>query len=591
MDAKKSIRIYDCTLREGGQASGISFSLSDKLRITQLLDDMGFAYTEGGWPNSNVKDRLYFEDVKKLRLKHIQVVGFGRTKSPNVAPEDDDNLSSLIRTGVGCGHVFGKGWDFHVREVLRVPLNQNLDLIFESIRYLKKHMEEVSFGFEHFFDAYKSNPDYSLQVLQAAVDAGVDWIDLADTNGGCFPDEIAHIVSTSTKQFHVPFAVHSHNDTGCAVANTIAAVRSGVTIVEGTINGYSERCGIADLCTLIPNLQLKLGYKCIPDENLKYLKKLSEEIADLLQVDPPKWHPYVGSLAFTHKGGVHVDAFLKNPRTYEHIDPTSVGNQSNVVISETSGKDNLTFFLNKYGLAGYFSDDEIKNLLGVIKELELSGFDFNTVEESLLLFILRESKRFTTHIDFKSNSLTFINGPSTLLPTEQASSSHGGARAGLGSKLYKSIETHKIRFNAVVDFIALGQVFSDQRLSISLEHEEAFFSFITTKIIAECSKYFPELKGITLVDYNIRTISDGEGKPHRVRVILEFRDAKERGWRALGLGKNVVGATLNATVDALEYRLNMDEISKNLGDGEPLRTRESWHHRPLETRRGDVTCT
>ena len=375
------IKIYDCTLREGAQASGVTFSVHDKLRVTELLDDIGFTYTEGGWPGANAKDTRFFEELKALPLKRIKVVAFGRTKRPSVKAEDDSNLKALVSTGIPYGHIFGKGWDLHLSEVLGISPEENLESVHESIRFLKKHMGEVSFGFEHFFDAYKENPKGAMKLIEAAVQAGVDWIDLADTNGGCFPHEVAQIASTVTGAFDIEFAVHCHNDTGCGVANTIAAVQNGVRIVEGTINGYSERCGMADLCTVIANLQLKLGYQVLEAGKLRQLTKLSQEVAELVQTESPTFHPYVGSLAFTHKGGVHVDGFLKHRRTYEHIDPDLVGNRSNIVVSEMAGKSNLRSFLRKHRLDHVFSETDVEGLVGVVKDLEHNGFEFNSSEE------------------------------------------------------------------------------------------------------------------------------------------------------------------------------------------------------------------
>jgi len=564
---RKQVKIYDCTLREGSQASGISFSVQDKLRITQLFDDIGFAYTEGGWPDSNSKDVLYFENVKKLDLKHIKVVGFGRTRRINVKTEDDANLNSLIQTGMACGHIVGKGWDFHVHEVLRVSPQQNLDAIHDSVRYLKRHMEEVSFGFEHFFDAYKGNHEYTMQVLHAAIDAGVDWIDLADTNGGCFPDEVARIVTAITAEFKTPFAVHCHNDTGCGVANTVVAVQHGVTIVEGTVNGYSERCGMADLCTVIANLQLKLGYRCIPDENVKHLTRLSENVADLLQSEPLRFHPYVGSLAFTHKGGVHVDAFLKNPRTYEHIDPALVGNRSNVAVSDVSGKGNLEFFFRKHGLGDLLSAIDIRELVGLVKDLELIGYEFNAVEESLLLVVLKEVKKFTPHIDLKTASLSFHNEPrSSTSSSPSAKASDGSVQ--LTRQCWRSLETDTVTLDAVMDFFVDGKTIADQALSMTLTDQDTSFSSIIGNLLEECRHFFPELTGTTLVEYKVRAIDHSVGSPYHIRVILRFRDARG-SWSMLGLGRNVVSATLNATIDAFEYRLNLSEIAKRAAEAAP----------------------
>jgi 2-isopropylmalate synthase len=531
----KTIRIYDCTLREGSQAPRISFSLHDKLKITTRFDEMGFAYTVGGWPASNVKDLKYFEEIKKVRLQQIKVVAFGRTRNHNVRAENDTNLNSLIKVGTDCAHIFGKGWDFQVLKVLNISFEENLDLIYDSLRYLKKHISEVSFGFEHFFDAYKNNREYSLKVLNAAVSAGADWIDLPDTNGGCFPHEVGKIVSDITGRFNTPFGVHCHDDSGCGVANTIAAVLNGVRIVEGTVNGYSERCGMADLCTVIPNLQLKLGYRCIPEENLKYLTRLSREIAEIVQSEPLTRHPYVGSFAFTHKGGVHVDAFLKAPQTYQHIDPALVGNKSDIAISEVSGRCNIAALLNKYDPRAHFSKRETKDFLRKIKELELAGYDFNIADASLLLLLLKHKKTFKKHIRIKDYSATFTG------------------KSSIGGGCYIEIKA---------DLFVSGKILKNQKIVCKM-NRGAHFLPIMNKLLREYCRHFPQLKCLRFNDYSVRAIKSGT---HQIKVYLHFSDG-EGEWQIMGIGGNFVKAMLEVLSDAVEYILNSKEITR-LGKGE-----------------------
>lgn len=527
----RTIKIYDCTLREGSQAPGISFSLRDKLKITRRFDEMGFAYIEGGWPGSNVKDLRYFEEIRKIRLDQIKVVAFGRTRNHDVKAERDPNLNALIKAGTDCGHIFGKGWDFQVREVLNISLDENLDLIYDSLVYLKKHLSEVSFGFEHFFDAYKNNREYSMKVLDAAVSAGADWIDLPDTNGGCFPQEVGKIVSETTAQFAIPFGVHCHDDSGCGVANTVAAVLNGVRIVEGTVNGYSERCGMADLCTVIPNLQLKLGYHCIPEENLKYLTRLSREIADIVQAEPLTRHPYVGSFAFTHKAGVHVNAFLKTPQTYQHIDPVLVGNRSDIAISEVSGRCSMNLLLEKYGLLTCFSKREIRGLLRDVKQKELEGYDFNIAEASLLLLVLKHLKRVKSHIRIRDYATTFTGR---------------SLKAGAGA------------VEITADFLASGKTLKNQKIVCRMDRG-ANFLLIMKKLLRECCRHFPELKCIDFIDYSMRVVNGSETGTAQVRVVLRFSDGEgER--QSMGLGGNFVTAMLEAFCEAVEYVLNRKGI-------------------------------
>jgi 2-isopropylmalate synthase len=552
----RQIKIYDCTLREGAQASGLSFSVRDKLRIAELLDDIGFTYTEGGWPGSNAKDTLFFQELKSLHLKRIKVVAFGRTKRSSVKAEDDANLDALVRTGVPYGHIFGKGWDLHVSEVLGISPEQNLESIYESVRFLKKHMEEVSFGFEHFFDAYKENPKGALKVIEAAVQAGVDWIDLADTNGGCFPDEVAFAVSAVTKKFDIDFAVHCHNDTGCGVANTIAAVKNGVRIVEGTVNGYSERCGMADLCTVIPNLQLKLGYRCIEPDKLQHLTRLSLEVADLLQAEPLKFHPYVGSLAFTHKAGVHVDGYLKQPRTYEHIDPALVGNRSEIVVSELAGKSNLTHFLRRQKLDHLFADADMKSLVSLIKELELNGFEFNTAEEPLVLILLRHCGKISRRILVKRRTIRVAD--ETVPPDDATVDGKDLAAWRTETPDWQAgLAASAIEFDADVSFAVAGNMTRSEQVRFALSGDEASLNHLVAHFVARCARHFPELEDTRLVDFKVRAVNDTSQHAQRIRVVLQFAGGG-RTWKMSGIAGSLANATLNATIEALEYRLCMD---------------------------------
>ncbi|TCW77858.1 citramalate synthase [Burkholderia sp. SRS-46] len=550
------IKIYDCTLREGAQASGVSFSVRDKLRITELLDDMGFTYTEGGWPGSNEKDTRFFQELKALSLRKIKVVAFGRTKRASVRAEDDASLKALVRTGIPHGHIFGKGWDLHVSEVLGISPEENLASVFDSIRFLKEHMEEVSFGFEHFFDAYKENPAGALKLIETAVQAGVDWIDLADTNGGCFPHEVASIVSSVTSAFDIEFAVHCHNDTGCGVANTIAAVQNGVKIVEGTVNGYSERCGMADLCTVIPNLQLKLGYPILEPGKLQQLTRLSQEVAELLQADRPTFHPYVGSLAFTHKGGVHVDGYLKHRRTYEHIDPALVGNRSDIVVSEVSGKSNLNNFLRKHQLDHLFADADVDGLVRLVKELEHAGFEFNSSEESLVLMLLRHVGKSSPRIQVNRLSVRSVD---EAFPVANRIVSTAEPAAGLTASSLQggTPDASVIEFDGDFDFAVSGDdALVGERVQFSLSAASASLSHLVERLVSRCGEFFPELAGTRLVDFKIRAIND---RPQRVRVVLAFTDGV-RSWKMAAVNSSVANATVNATLEALEYRLCVGDI-------------------------------
>jgi len=335
------ITIYDTTLRDGTQSEGISLSVNDKIKITRWLDDFGVNYIEGGWPGSNPKDAEYFRRVQNIKLKTAKIAAFGSTRKKNIRPENDINLRALVDAGTHAVTVVGKSWDLHVFDVLETSLEENLSMIEDSVAYLKKLDKEVIYDAEHFFDGYKANPDYTLQTLHAAANGGADVIVLCETNGGALPWEVGEIVRSVKQHIATPLGVHTHDDGGNGVANALMGVQAGARHVQGTINGYGERVGNANLCTLIPNLQLKMGLKCVSAESLAKLSDLSHFVAEIANQSPNPYLPFVGKKAFAHKGGIHVAAVLKNENSYQHIDPTLVGNVRRTLVSELSGRGNV----------------------------------------------------------------------------------------------------------------------------------------------------------------------------------------------------------------------------------------------------------
>jgi len=376
----KDVLIYDTTLRDGCQAEDISFTLEDKLRITEKLEELGIDYVEGGFPGSNPRDEEYFKEVKKLKLKRIKIAAFGMTRKPSSKPSQDLSLKILLDADTPVVTLVGKTWDLHVRDDLRISKKANLEIIADSIAFMKERMDEVIFDAEHFFDGYRSNPEYTLECLKAAEEGGADCIVLCDTNGGRLPSDITEAIASLKGVISKPLGIHCHNDGELAVANTMAAVEMGVRQVQGTINGFGERCGNLNLCSLIANLQLKVGKNCIEPGQLKKLREVSHFLFELANIHPNKHQPYVGDSAFAHKGGMHVAGILKNRETYEHIDPELVGNRQRVLVSDLAGRSNIVYKAKEYGIDLKGDDHAVQEILRRIKDLESQGYEFEAAE-------------------------------------------------------------------------------------------------------------------------------------------------------------------------------------------------------------------
>ncbi len=526
----RQIEIYDTTLRDGSQAEDISFSVEDKLRITEKLDDIGIHYIEGGWPGSNPKDAEYFRRVIKLPISNSTVVAFGSTHRPRHKVEDDNNIKSLIESKAKVVTIFGKTWDFHVRESLKISLEENLEIIYNSISYLKRHVEKVFFDGEHFFDGYKNNPEFAIKCLLTAQDAGADRIIPCDTNGGTLPHEIEEIfrrIMNLNPEISNILGIHAHNDSDCAVANSIIAINLGGVQVQGTINGIGERCGNANLCSIIPNLQIKLGYKCLTDENLRKLRDLSRFVNEIANIRHFKRQPFVGDSAFAHKGGVHVSAVLRRPETYEHIRPELVGNSHRILISDLAGRSNILRKAHELNIPLKEDSPQLKAILDEIKELEHQGFEFEAADASFEL-LLRKRLGIHEKRHFDSESIWY----KVLVDKEEKKREPISVAI-----LMVNINGHPETVSAT----GVGPVHAmDKALRTALRQ---WYPDIYAKI-----------KNVKLSDYKVRVLTAGKGTSAKVRVLIESGDDK-RKWNTVGVSENIIEASWQALVDSIEYKL------------------------------------
>jgi len=516
----KQITLYDTTLRDGSQGEEVTLSAEDKLRLAQKLDEFGIDYVEGGWPGSNPKDSRFFEMARKASFKTTRLTAFGSTRRSQIRPEDDQSIQALLRTELETVTIFGKSWDLHATEILGVSLDENVALIEDSVSYLKKQGRRVIYDAEHFFDGYKRNPDYALKTVKAAVRGGAEVVVFCDTNGGSLPNEVHRIVSDAMRDLPVPAGIHAHNDCGLALANSLAAVQAGVIMVQGTINGYGERCGNTDLVAAIGNLQIKMGYECVAQEKLKKLRELSRYVSEVANVPPFKQAPFVGKSAFAHKGGVHVSAIARNPAAYEHIDPELVGNRRRVLVSDLAGKSNIEYKAREMGINlggnGFGSEKIVKE----IKRLEDQGFQFDAAEGSLELLMKKVTGQFEEPFNLESLRVTMEknrSGPST---------SHATIK-----------------------------------ISVANEHEitaaegDGPVNALDNALRKALNKFYPQVEEMRLVDFKVRVIDGSDGTAAKVRVQIESRDASEI-WSTIGVSENVIEASWQALVDSVQYKLS-----------------------------------
>jgi 2-isopropylmalate synthase len=537
MNTFKRIWIYDTTLRDGSQAEGISLSLEDKLKIARKLDEMGIAFIEGGWPGANPKDVQFFWKLQEEPLTQAEVVAFCSTRRPHQAAAEDKMLQAILAAGTRWVTIFGKSWDLQVTEGLKTSLEENLAMIADTIGYLRTQGRQVIYDAEHWFDGYKQNSNYALQTLKIAKDAGAQWIVLCDTNGGTLPHEIAQIVRDVVNKLEInledpsspQLGIHTHNDADTAVANAIAAVMEGTRMVQGTINGYGERCGNANLCSLIPNLQLKMGYQCIEEQKLKRLAGTSRLISEIVNLAPDDRAAFVGRSAFAHKGGIHVSAVERNPLTYEHIQPELVGNQRRIVISEQSGLSNVLSKARSFGIDLNKQDPTCSKILQRLKELENEGYQFEAAEASFDLLMRKalgqrqemfQLKGFQVHCDLLQGAdIPYSNALATIKVTVSEKDILEVAEGnGPVSALDKALR------KALVNF-------------------------------------YPEIANFHLTDYKVRILDGGAGTSAKTRVLIESSNGQER-WTTVGVSSNILDASYQAVVEGIEYGLMLHSALK-----------------------------
>ncbi len=515
----RKIQVYDTTLRDGSQGEGISFSVQDKLMIARRLDEAGFDYIEGGWPGANPKDVQFFEEAKKVVFRHAKLAAFGSTMRAGGKPAEDQVLKGLLDAETKVITIFGKSWDLHVREVFKVELDENLRMIHESVKYLKSKGREVVYDAEHFFDGYLANPEYALKTITAARDAGASVLVLCETNGGNMPSVVGRIVAEVQAKLKHPIGIHTHNDTAMGVANAIAAVEAGAVHVQGTINGIGERCGNCDLVPVIANLELKLGLRCLPSGKLKELTELSRFVSEVCNEAPAKGQPYVGQSAFAHKGGVHIDAVKKNPKTYEHVDPLLVGNARKHLVSEIGGRTNIILKAQEWGIELKKDAPETKKILHEVQTLESEGYQFEGADASVELLmrkiIGKQKEFFKAEGEIKNERIGAADPDVTAI-----------VKVSVGGKTPKSITK---KGDGPVD--ALGRAL-----------QEAL------------ADSFPDVKDVELDDYKVRIVNSRAGTGAKVRVVIEFHD-RERVWSTVGVSTNIIEASWKALVDAYEYKL------------------------------------
>jgi len=516
-----SVKIYDTTLRDGSQAEGVSFTVEDKIRIAHKLDELGVHYVEGGWPGSNPRDIDFFEKANRAQFSQARITAFGSTRYPDKKVEDDTVLQALLKTETSVVTIFGKSWDLHVEKALATTLDENLRMIFESVAYLKKQREEVLFDAEHFFDGYKNNPEYALKAVKEAESAGADWIILCDTNGGSLPHEVRSIFEEVKKTISVRMGIHAHNDSEVAVANSLNAIQAGAEQVQGTINGIGERCGNANLVSIIPNLKIKMGIDCVTDEQLQSLKEVSAFVDELANRAHWNHQPFVGKSAFAHKGGVHVNAVRKNPLTYEHIQPEKVGNHQRILVSDLSGKSNVLYKAKEFGINVDDKDPKVQKILESLKESENLGFQYEGAEASFELMMRDALGQKEIFFDFIGFRVIVEKRKEDEEPISEA--------------------TVKLRVNGVQE--------------VSAAEGTGPVNALDKAIKKALVKFYPELEEVNLYDYKVRILEEKKGTRAKTRVLIESGD-HHRKWGTVGVSENIIEASWQALIDSIDYKLN-----------------------------------
>jgi 2-isopropylmalate synthase len=533
--------LYDTTLRDGAQQAGITLSLKDKIYIAHQLDQLGIPFIEGGWPGANPKDIEFFDSLRSADLKQAELVAFCSTRHPARRAEADPKFKPVLQAGTLWVTLFGKSWDFHVTESLKTTLDENLAMISDSIAFLQQQNRRVIYDAEHWFDGYKHNPAYALATLKAAIAGGAEWLVLCDTNGGTLPLEIADIVQQVRQQLQGEFGadlslrlgIHAHNDSGMAVANSVIAVQGGIQMVQGTINGYGERCGNADLCAIAPTLQLKLGQDCVSPEQLTEIKTVSHCISEIVNQQVNDRAPYVGRNAFAHKGGIHVSAVQKNPMTYEHIEPAHVGNDRKILVSEQAGLSTVTEMLNRFGFSIDKSQAVVQDILTHIKHLEHYGYQFEAAEASFELMVRRQMNQSARFFEVRGFEVH-----SRVTPLENACTIDSA-----------SIATVKVLVNGKHLLTAAEGNGPVSALDAALR--KALLSF------------YPIVETFTLVDYKVRILDGCEGTSALTRVFVEFSNGQDN-WSTIGVSGNIIEASYQAIAEGIEYGLLRERTVQSL---------------------------
>ena len=521
------ILIYDTTLRDGTQGENITFTADEKLKIAMRLDDMGIHYIEGGWPGSNPRDIRFFDLAKREQFKTARITAFGSTRKPGIHAADDPNLQAILKSDTPAAAIFGKTWALHVQSIMDNTLEENLAMIADSVAFLKANGREVIYDAEHFFDGFKDSPDYALETLAAAFNAGADFVILCDTNGGSLSHEVESITRSITQDLKTRFGdmrklklgIHTHNDSGMAAANTISAVNCGVVMVQGTINGYGERCGNADLTTIIPVLSTKMNRPCIPEEKLSGLKSLSRYVSETANIVPLNTRPFVGRSAFAHKGGIHVSAIMKDPRAYEHMNPELVGNQRRVLMSDLAGKSNVEYKAKEMGVDLGANGSDSKTIVAAIKQMEDEGYQFDVADGSFQIMLEKFTEQFKPLFDLESFRVTIEKDKD--LPC----SAHATIKISVG-------DTQEITAAE-----GLGPV-----------------SALDNALRKALGNFYPDLDPMKLVDFKVRVVDGRDGTEAKVRVFIESRD-QDQIWSTIGVSEDIIEASWQALADSFQFKL------------------------------------
>jgi 2-isopropylmalate synthase len=514
------ITIYDTTLRDGNQAAGVGLSLSDKLKIAEKLSDFGIDYIEGGWPGSNPKDELFFAQAAKLSFKHSKLAAFGSTRRKGVRASEDKSLRAIVESGVKAACIFGKSWDLHVKYALKTTNEENLKMIYDSVSFLKSKKMEVIYDAEHFFDGYKSNKEYAVQTVKSAIDAGAAIVCLCETNGGMLPSDIQNIVREVRTVFpDTRFGIHTHNDSGCAVANSITAVEEGCVMVQGTVNGIGERCGNANLCSIIPGLQIKRDYKCVPAKSLPKLTELSRYADEIANLVPNDSKPYVGRNAFAHKAGIHVSAIERQSETYEHVNPALVGNERRILVSDLAGKSNVMSKAGELALGLDKAPEKAAKIIDTVKNMEHQGYQYEDADGSFFLLTKKALEDFKPFFKLKS-------------------------------------------YRVAVEKDAQGKIVSEATVKLDIRGKEEHtvaegdgpVNALDNCLRKALTQYYPEVKEIFLTDFKVRVINSEANTAAKVRALIETADSV-RTWGTIGVNENIIDASWQALSDAVEYKL------------------------------------